>query len=79
MQANLIAVGAVHALESGFGKGQPKALRKFTQSLERAVQKITRTHADDGRNRDASSLFEAFGGSTQSVRRGPRVGRKDRP
>jgi hypothetical protein len=71
MEANVVAVGAVHAMEAGFGKGQPKALNKFIRSLERITRKLSNT--GQGVSQDSQSLFEAFGGQGTAIKRGKRV------
>lgn len=70
MSANITAVGTVHALEVGFGKGQAKALKKFIASLERAAKKLSRT--GDEKQQDAEALLGAFGGFAGATKRGKR-------
>lgn len=58
--ANAVAVGAIHALESGFGGKTPQALKKYQDSLLGVIRK--EKAKDKGVSADATALFGGFTG-----------------
>lgn len=58
--SNIIAVGAVHAIEAGFSGKTPQALRKFQRSLQNGIKRLQ--SRGQGKQADAETLLSGFGG-----------------
>jgi hypothetical protein len=58
--ANAIAVGASHALETGFGGKTPQSLKRYQNALLRQMKK--EKAAGKGTAADAVALFSGFTG-----------------
>lgn len=56
-----VGAGAVHAIEAGWSQKTPKALRKYQESLLRAVKKLDQEKKERLKN-DSGTLFNAFKG-----------------
>lgn len=57
---NGVAVGAVHAIEAGFSGKQPKVLRRYINSMNKAIQRLKVKKGDT--KADARTLFNTFTG-----------------
>jgi len=57
--SNVIAVGAVHAIEAGFSGKTPQALRKFQRGITNAIKRAQAK--GQGGQADAETLLGGFG------------------
>ena len=64
--SNIIAVGAVHAIEAGFSGKTPQALKKFQRGIQNAIKRLE--SKGQGVQSDAEALFSGFGGKALTER-----------